>query len=87
MENRDVKTLRKYTKFSKNNPEGCKPYTTPRETPISNVQRSKRLDYAKKNEHTDFFGDNWTFFDTTPISQDGTPNRGENLNGYLLQKR
>ena len=74
-EKKDVKTIRKYTKLSQGNPQGLRPYLTPRETTISKTQRAKRVDYASKNKDTDFFKSNWTFVDTTPISQDGTPNR------------
>ena len=74
-EKRDPKTIRKYTKHSAQNPDGVKPYVTPRETPISRKQKRKRVDYATENEDTDFYKENWSFVDTTPVEEDGVPNR------------
>ena len=87
-EKRDRKTIQKYTKYSKDNPDGVKPYLTPRETPISRSQKRKRVDYAAtENQNTDFYGENWTFFDTTPVEQDGTPNRRLKPQWRLRPKR
>ncbi len=72
----DRKTMRKYTRRSKFQPNGCYPHVTPMESPLSVRQEALRVDYAEANRET-----RWkevTFFDDMPLSNDGVPNKKQN---------
>ncbi len=72
------KTMRRYTRRSKEQPKGYHPHVTPEEAPLSRKQEDTRLAYAKKNRNRDWVAENVTFFDDTPIPLDGQPNRRNN---------